>query len=421
MGVRIAPERRTRLDLIVTAVLVVAAVVAGVLVWAGSSARHSDLTTAAAAPDAPLPAEATPGALIQAWSAPSADTTVPQLTAASVIVADDGTVAALDPASGAQRWRYHRDLPLCGALAAWPGGEDLVLGVYRDRRGCSQVTALNGGTGLRVAERASDADGAVDLSFDGDYAVSAGTTRLETWGTNLVRGIEYGRVDAPVNPGVAPDRSHCRLYSALPGANRVAVIERCDGDYGYRLTVLGSAEDSEEKVVQWGTTMLTQTSHGPAPRLVAGGATSFTVYDPGTDATGEVHRVPGPSVRVFSTQAEPVATRPIAGATEPAGRPSVDAGVVMFWTGTGTAVLDGTSGNVMFEVPGTVGTGAVMAGELLLPTPGGISVRQLSDGHEVRTIPVDRDGYDGTVALRVLGDTVVEQRGDTVVGLRPPA
>ncbi|MCF8571174.1 hypothetical protein L5G32_12930 [Gordonia sp. HY002] len=418
MGVRIAPERRTRLDLIVTAVLVVAAVVVGVVVWAGSSARHSESDPAANAAAAPQPADASPGALEQVWSAPSAATTVPQLTAASVVVADGGTVRALDPTSGAQRWRYHRDLPLCGALAAWPGGEDLAVSVYRNSRGCSEVTALNGGTGLREAQRSSDADDTVALAFDGEYVMSAGPTRLETWGSNLVRGIEYGRVDAPVNPEVAPDRSNCRLYSALPGANRVAVVERCDGDLGYRLTVLGSAEDSDEKIVQWGTTMLTQTSHGPAPRLVAGGSTSFSVYDPGTDATGEVGRAPGPAIRVFTPEVAAVATRPVAGVAAPAGSPSVDSGVVMFWTGLGTVVLDGNSGNVMFEVPGTIGTGAVMAGELLLPMPGRISVRQLSDGRESRFIPIDRGGYDGNVALRVLGDTVLEQRGPTVVGLR---
>lgn len=418
MGVRISPERRTRVDLIVTAVLVVAVVVVGVLVWAGSSARQSELETAATVPAVPEPADSTPGVLRPAWSAQSADTTTPQITSASVVVADDGTIRALDPASGAQRWRYHRDLPLCGALAAWPGGDDLVLGVYRDRRGCSQVTALNAGTGMRVAGRTSDADDSVALSYDGDYAVSAGATRLETWGTNMVRGIEYGRVDAPVNPGVAPDRSNCRLYSALPGSNRVAVVERCDGDIGYRLTILGSAEDSDEKIVQWGTTMLTQSAHGPAPRLVAGGATSFTVYDPGTDSSGEPEAAPGPSIRTFSPQAEAFETRPVAGVAEPAGSPSIDSGVVMFWTGRGTVVLDGATGTVIFETPGTLGTGAAMAGELLLPIPGGISVRQLSDGREVRTIPVDRGGYDGPVSLKVLGDTVVEQRGATVVGLR---
>lgn len=300
MGSRIAPERRTRADLIVTAVIVVAVVVAGVLVWATSSARQSDLQTAAAAPSTPGAAETSPQALTQVWSAPSSATTVPQLTAASVIAADDGAVRALDPVTGAQRWRYHRTNALCGALAAWPGGEDLAVAVYRDSRGCSEVTALRGDTGLRTAGRTSDADDAVSLSYDGDYILSAGDTRLETWGINLVRGIEYGRVDAPVNPDVAPARTDCRLYSALPGANRIAVIERCDRDFGYRLTVLGSAQDSDEKIVQWGTTMLTQTAHGPAPRLIGGGATSFSVYDPGVDATGEVRPVPGPRIRTFT-------------------------------------------------------------------------------------------------------------------------
>lgn len=418
MGARIAPERRTRLDLIVTAVLVVAVVVVGIVVWAGSSARLSESERAATAP-APAPSDdASPASLREVWSSPSGATVLPQLTAASVVVADGGTVRALDPTSGTQRWRYHRDLPLCQALAAWPGGEDLVLGVYRNSRGCSEVTGLDGGTGMRTTERSSDADDAVNLSFDGDYVVSAGSTRLETWATNLVRGIEYGRVDAPVNPGVAPERSHCRLYSALPGANRVAVVERCDGDFGYRLTILGSAEDSEEKIVQWGTTMLTQTSTGPAPRVVAGGPMSFTVYDPGTDETGEVNSAPGPSVRVFSPEAESVSERRVAGVPEPAGAPSVDSGVVMFWTGTNTLVLDGASGNVLFEVPGALGTGAVMAGELLVPMPGRVSIRQLPGGREVRSVPVDRGDYDGFVALRVLGDTVVEQRGDEVVGLR---
>lgn len=61
-----------------------------------------------------------------------------------------------------------------------------------------------------------------------------------------------------------------------------------------------------------------------------------------------------------------------------------------------------------------------MAGELLIPVRGGISVRQLSDGHEVRRIDVDRGGYDGFVALRVLGGTVIEQRGGELVALRAP-
>ncbi|WP_143965680.1 PQQ-binding-like beta-propeller repeat protein [Gordonia zhaorongruii] len=426
MGVRIAPERRTRVDLIVTTLIVVAIVAAGALVWATSSARQSALTTADAPLQVPRAAEHTPRELREAWSHASSVTRTPQLAGTTVVTADGGTVTARNPANGEQVWRYHRDVPLCDALAAWPGGDDLVLAAYRNSRGCSAVTALNGADGSRVNSRSSDADEQVKLSYDGDYVLSAGPTRLETWGTNLVRGIEYGRVSAPVNPENTPGRSNCRLYSALPGENRVAVVERCDGDYGYRLTILGSALDSDEKIIQWGTTMLTTTSHGPAPELIAGSGQSFTVYDGGLDETGEVGPPPGPRVRTFSTQAEVTSQRPVRGLPEApeSSVPVIGSGVVSFWTGTGTVVLDAMTGAPLYQTKDAIGPGAVMAGELLLPIPGGISVRRLSDGREIRSIPVDRHGYDAdgghAVSLRVFGEYVIEQRGDRIVALESP-
>ncbi len=424
MGKSIAPERRTRVDLIVTAVIVIAVVVAGLCVWATSDARQSSLQTAAAPPSTPAEADQSPRTLTPAWTARSSSTVVPQLTGASVISADGGTVTAHDPATGADRWTYTRDDALCAALAAWPGGADKVLAVYRNSRGCSEVTALRGDTGLRTGGRTSDADDAVTLSYDGDYAVSQGETRLETWGTNLVRGIEYGRVSAPVNPGKTPDRTHCRIYSALPGGNRVALVERCDGDFGYRLTVLGSAQGSDEKIIQWGTTMLTRTSHGPAPRVIGASNQAFAVYDGGVDDTGDANRVPGPRIRVYTPQAEAVSNHPVSGVADlpSSSAPVVDSGVITVWTGTGTVVLDSASTVPMYQVPGAIGPGSVMAGELLLPMPGRISVRQLSDGHEVRTIDVDRGGYDADgkhpVAVRVLGPWVIEQRGSTLAALK---
>ena len=423
MGARIAPERRTRVDLIVTAVIVVAVVVAGALVWATSGARTSELTVAGDVPPAPEVAEATPTALREVWTARSAATPLPQLTQNSVLTADGGTVTAHDVRDGSPVWTYRRDLPLCGALAAWPSGENRVLAVYRNSRGCGEVTGLRGDTGARFGARSSDADDAVTLGYDGDHVLSAGTTRLETWGTNLVRGIEYGRVDAVVNPDVTPGREHCRIYSALPGGNRIGLIERCDGDVGYRLTVLGSSLDSKEKVIQWGTTMLTTTAHGPAPQIVSGGSGVFTVYDGGTDATGEVGRRPGARLRVYTAQAEALSQHTVEGPAQPptGSVPVVDQGMVTFWTGAATVVIDASTGAPLFQALGTVGPGSVMAGELLLPMPGRISVRQLSDGREVRSIPVDRHGYDADrsrpVSVRVLGTSVVEQRGDTVVVL----
>ncbi|WP_341267011.1 hypothetical protein [Gordonia malaquae] len=422
MGNSHPPERRTRVDLIVTAVIVVLVVVGALVVWAMSDARQTDLQTAASAPPTPAAAEESPRALTPVWTARSAATKIPQLTAASVITADGGTVTAHDPATGASRWSYSRADDLCAALAAWPGGADKVLAVYRNSRGCSEVTGLRGDTGLRSGSRTSDADDDVTLSYDGDYVVSAGGTRLETWGTNLVRGIEYGR-SALVNPGKTPGRTNCHLYSAVPGGSRVGIVERCDGDLGYRLTVIGTDQDSDERIIQWGTTMLTSTSHGPAPAIIGGSNQAFAVYDGGVDDTGEATRPSGPRIRVYSPQAEPVSAHSVAGdvALPTSTAPIVDSGVITVWTGTGTVVLDGTSTVPMYQIPGTVGPGSVMAGELLLPMPGRISVRQLSDGREVRTIRVDRGGYDtdGThpVAVRVLGQWVVEQRGPIIAAL----
>ncbi len=73
--------------------------------------------------------------------------------------------------SGTELWRYERDLDLCDVTASW----EKVVAVYRDDRGCSQVTELDGGTGERLAQRSSDADSEVTLKADGTYVASLAT------------------------------------------------------------------------------------------------------------------------------------------------------------------------------------------------------------------------------------------------------
>ncbi|NED68557.1 hypothetical protein G3I15_47275, partial [Streptomyces sp. SID10244] len=76
-------------------------------------------------------------------------------------------------------------------------------------------------------------------------------------------------------------------------------------------------------------------------------------------------------------------------------------------TGGTTVVLDAQNVRPIYQVPGAIGTGDVMAGQLLLPTATGISVRDAATGREVRSIPIRRDGYTrGPISLRVLGSTV---------------
>ncbi|MFT3717084.1 MAG: PQQ-binding-like beta-propeller repeat protein [Gordonia sp. (in: high G+C Gram-positive bacteria)] len=409
---RIAPERRTRLDLIITAILVVAAVAAGLTLWITSPARKADLQTAATEPKlAPVAGDA-PTRLRELWRAPSNATAVPAVARATVISADGGDIVAHDPAGGAPVWRYHRDNSLCRAVAAWPGGDDDVLAVYRDSRGCSEVTSFDAGTGLRRGERTSDADDTLDLSYDDTFALAAGPSRLETWGTNLVRGIEYGRVDAPVNPGVQPDRSACHLYSAVSGSSRVAVIERCADDDGYRLTVLGSTLTDDEKVKQYGSQVITDSAGDPPPQVIATTDQTVTVYDGGGTGRG------APSIRQFSTDIEEKGREPVPGdLTPPAeSRPLHGQGLVTYWTGKATTVLDASTGKQRFSVPDTIGPGELSTG-LLVPVKNAISVRDPNNGREIRKIPVDRGSYTGLVSLRVLGPYVIEQRGSEIVAL----
>lgn len=415
---RIAPERRTRLDLVVTAVIVVVVVVVALVVWLGSPARNTELSTASSEPESPLLTESLPERFVELWRAPSPVTRVPSIGRATVVTGDGGTVSGRDPETGEVLWHYRRDLPLCAAVAAWPGGENATLAVYRTSRGCSDVTALDSNTGARRGNRTSDADAEVTVSYDRTFALTAGDTRLETWGTNLVRGIEYGRVDAPVNPEVSPDRRSCRLHSALSGGDRVAVIERCARDSGYRLSILSSTLDSDEKIREWGSALITETAHGAPPVVVSVTSDTVTVYDGGADSGADR---PEPVMRMFGADALQRAARTVSGdvTPPPGGEPITGNGLVTYWTGASTVVLDAGTGEPTVQIAGTIGPGEVATG-LLVPVAGAISVRDPADGHELRRIPVDRGGYTGPVALRVLGPYVIEQRGGEIVVLGPP-
>ena len=409
---RIEPERRTRLDLIITAVITALVLIAGITLWWTGSARTTELETAPKSPSAPIPAGDAPTRLHELWRAKSSSTAVPAIGRTTIVSADGGTVIGHDLTSGEQLWRYKRDAELCAAMAAWPGGENDAIAVYRTSRGCSDVTALDAGTGLRKAIRTSDADKQIALSYDDGFALSAGDERLETWGTNLVRGIEYGRVEAPLNPDVSPDRTACRIHSAISGASRVALIERCSDDDGYRLTLLGSTLDDDEKVTEYGSQQITASATDPAPVVVATTDATVTVYDGGGHDRG------APRIRLFDDQIEETDSKPVDGeqTPPPGSRPIRGQGLITYWTGKTTVVIDAGNGEPRFDVPGAIGPGEMSIG-VLVPIRGAISVRDPNNGREVRKVPVDRGDYDGVVSVRAIGTYVVEQRGDEIVVL----
>ncbi|UGQ43177.1 hypothetical protein [Rhodococcus aetherivorans] len=404
----LAPERRTRADLIAALLLAVAVVAAASVVWLRSDARGTVSVTTDAAPDAPASATAVPSTLTEAWRAPSGATSRPIAVGGVVVTGDGGTVTGRALDSGAELWRYGRDMPLCGVVEDWR----TAVAVYRDQRGCSQVTQLVPDSGMRGAQRSSDADDAVTLTAADTHVISRGDTRLELWRSDLVRTLEYGRVDAPVVPGAQP-RNGCTLRSAAASNTRLAVVERCPGEEADRLTLLETTPEADSQPKEIASSVLPEL--GPddmGTRVVAVSGERTVLYLPPTASSGPV--LAGYDAAGTLTARHPLSAAATPDAVFPA---AVQGSFLTWWSGTETVALGGDDLVPRWTLPGTTGTGAAMAGALLLPVRDALAVVEPATGAVQGRIPVVRDEA-GVVNVAVAGTSVLEQRGPQVVVLR---
>lgn len=211
----VKPERRTRVDLAVSAAILVAVVVAGFVAWNVGSASKAVSETAPAPSTVPASLVELPAALREAWTA-SSDRPALSLNG-SLVLTRGGEVAGHDPATGQRTWRYQRESDVCGLM----DNAGLVLAFYRDVRGCGEVMALDPATGHRRASRTGREDHDVTLTGDGNYAVVQGPTRVDVFRSDLVRTVEYGKPDVPVNSRrAAAVRVHDRLRAARGRVDR---------------------------------------------------------------------------------------------------------------------------------------------------------------------------------------------------------
>ncbi|GAA3031943.1 hypothetical protein GCM10010528_11430 [Gordonia defluvii] len=415
------PLRRRPVDLIVSALIVVALVIAGAAVWYFSSARRTTLVPATVSPVAPPYPVDVPARLIHRWTAESEATRSPQVTDTAVLTGHDGAVRARDPRTGRAIWGYERPLPICGLLAAWSPTTPTALAAYANSRGCSEITALDAHRGVRRGTRSSDADNPVVLQSDGGYVLSLGRTRAETWGSNLVRGIEYGRIDARVKPDMGRHDGHdCRLTSGMTAGDRVALVEHCAGDPGFRLTVIGALLDKDEKIPLYGSAVITSGTAFAAPVVVGMSESGIAVYDGGANSPEPT----APAIRTFTSDGVETGRHPVPGGPAlPAGAVSVNSdGLVSVWTGHDTVVLDAAALRPRFTVPATSGPGVAVGGRMLVPDPAGYTVVDAATGRRVGALPVVRDlGQTPSVPIvpAVIGDAVVEQRGNLIVAYGP--
>jgi hypothetical protein len=402
----VKPERRTKGDILAAAAIVVVIAVAAALIWWNSDARATVIRPAAVPAPTISPARSVPANLRQLWSTPSPRTDAPVITTSTVITAEGREMVGRDPMTGQQRWSFMRDRDLCGVTWVY----DLAVGVYPDSRGCGQVSTVEARTGTRGPTRSGYEDKQITLSTDGTTVLAAGPTRIEMWRSDMVRTLAYGDTDAPINPPVPP-RPPCQFLSSAASSSGASILETCTSFPGVRLTLLKVAKEDvnpDEKYVQ-----LPGLTADSGAKVLALSDLRTAVYLP----------TPQPKIAVYDETGQELASSLLPRKPGPDIMVSRAGDLITVWTGDSVAVLDGSTLTSGYTIaPGSavpLGPGTMMGDRLIIPVTGGIAVYTPDNGNLERVIPVDRGNVTGPIVPNVVGTTVIEQRGNTVVALGP--
>ncbi|OBG29547.1 hypothetical protein [Mycobacterium sp. 852002-51057_SCH5723018] len=402
----VRPERRTKGDIVAAAAIAVVVAATASLIWWTSDARATISRPAATPAPAPTPARDVPATLKQLWTARSPATTAPVLVSGTVATGDGRQVDGRDPGTGQSRWSYARDSDLCGVSWVY----HYAVAVYKDDRGCGQVSSLDGATGRRGAARSSYADPSVRLSSDGTTVLSAGDTRLELWRSDMVRTLAYGETDARVKPSARGLHSGCRLVSAAASSSAVSVLESCAAQADLRLVLLRPGKEDDEPQQQ----VVAEPGIGPDS-----GARVLTVWE---NKTAVYLPSPRPRVEIIDDSGTTVSSTLLPKPPSGSAAVSQTGNLVTWWTGDSVMVFEANSLTPRYtiaagETTAPLGPGVMMAGRLLVPVTGAIGVYDPVSGSSERYIPVNRAPTRSAVIPAVSGTRVFEQRGDTVAAL----
>ena len=405
----VRPERRTKGDILAAAAIAVVVAATASLIWWTSDARATVSRPAGVPAPTPTPAREVPAALKQLWTAASPATTAPVVVSGTVATGDGRRVDGRDPGTGQVRWSYARDSDLCGVSWIY----HLAVAVYKDDRGCGQVSTLDGTTGRRGPARSGYADPRVRLSSDGTTVLSAGVTRLELWRSDMVRMLAYGETDARVKPSARGLHSGCRLVSAAASSSAVSVLEICANQADLRLVLLRPGKEDDEP--QQHVVAEPGIGANSGAVVLAVWENNTAVYLPGSSGAQ-------PRVDVVDDTGTTVSSTLLPKPPSTLAAVSQAGSLVTWWTGDSLMVFDGSSLTLRYtiaagETTAPLGPGVMMAGRLLVPVTGAIGVYDPVSGANERYIPVNRAPSSSAVVPAVSGSRVFEQRGDTVVAL----
>ena len=405
----VRPERRTKGDILAAAAIAVVVAATASLIWWTSDARATVSRPAGVPAPTPTPAREVPATLNQLWTAASPATTAPVVVSGTVATGDGRRVDGRDPGTGQVRWSYARDSDLCGVSWIY----HLAVAVYKDDRGCGQVSTLDGTTGRRGPARSGYADPRVRLSSDGTTVLSAGVTRLELWRSDMVRMLAYGETDARVKPSARGLHSGCRLVSAAASSSAVSVLESCANQADLRLVLLRPGKEDDEP--QQHVVAEPGIGANSGAVVLAVWENNTAVYLPGSSGAQ-------PRVDVVDDTGTTVSSTLLPKPPSTLAAVSQAGSLVTWWTGDSLMVFEASSLTLRYtiaagETTAPLGPGVMMAGRLLVPVTGAIGVYDPVSGANERYIPVNRAPSGSAVVPAVSGSRVFEQRGDTVVAL----
>ncbi|MFJ9366129.1 hypothetical protein ACIRRA_17190 [Nocardia sp. NPDC101769] len=402
----LAPERRTRADILTAVAIAALVAIAAAVVVLTSDVRGTHAQSANHTLTPPPAADSVPTQVKELWHAPDGAAMRSLTVGAVAVTAEDGTVTGRDARTGDEVWKYQRDMPLCAVEVQF----GTVIATYRDQRGCSQTTLLNAETGTRVTARSSYMDKQITLAPDGTYVLALGDDRLEMWRSDLVRTLEYGYVDAPVNPHTQP-RTDCRLLSAGSAPSRVAVLERCPKDSADRLSILNPAPKDGTVPEEYSTHVLNEPGGAvDGARVIAVSDTRTALYLPATPTTP-------PVLTIYDVSGNLLATHQVPAFTDTAMVARLSTGFFVF-TGDSLIALNPTTLDPQWGAQHVLGTPALMAGQLVAPVPDGLAILDPATGAQVSRIPLQRSDYHNEpIALSVSGSVFLEHRGTQVYGV----
>lgn len=409
-----APLQRSKKDIIATVTLSAVAMLGIGTVWATAPVRHAELTPAQQAYASPGTLAAAPQALRPVWTQSAAQVpgvARPVVVDGLVVTASGGDVHAIDPATGKTVWSYSRDLDVCSLAASFGS----VVATYRNPAGCGDVTQIDAKTGTYKATRSAPNSKDVRPISSNDRVGTVSTERAELWRSDLVRTVEYGDKTEKQEPNTQPHED-CTISSALTRKELFAVTESCPGQPNNTMLRLQSAspEDSRKPKIKADVAI-----PGTDAALIAIGQAAAAVYVPSTPPRLIAYDDQGKEKARLDVKESPLATQFASHSEGEVFAPETsDLPHHMTWfDGQRLYLLNPATlaAEIIFE--GALGTGVAIGQRVVFPVEGGLAVGDWATGTIERTIPVDRQGYRGPVSLAVAGTTLVEKRGDTLVGL----